>query len=87
MSLGLPTSTTVANEHNVSRAMLSRALRRLVRQAQRLGHAQDVALDQEVPVLVDERGPRHLKQLLVRHDQHLLGAREMLVHRRHQRCV
>ena len=67
--------------------MLSRALRRLVRHAQRRGHAQDVAFDQEVPVRVDERGPRHLKQLLVRHDRHLLGAREMLVHRRHQRCV
>ena len=36
---------------------------------------------------VDERGPRHLKQLFVRNDQHLLGAFEMLFHRRHQRRV
>jgi hypothetical protein len=46
-----------------------------------------MALDQEVPVRVDERGPQHLKPLLVRHDQLLLGARDVLFHRRHQRRV
>ena len=82
-----PSRSRVAHEHHVPRALLSRALRRLVRHAQRRGHAQDVALDQEAPMRVDERGPRHLRQLLVRHDQHLLGAREVLFHRRHQRHV
>jgi hypothetical protein len=65
----------------VPRALVPKVLRRLVRNAQRRGHAQDVAFDQEVPMRVDERGPRHLKQFLVRHDQHLLGAHEMLFHR------
>ena len=69
------------------REILKMGDKRLLRHAQRRGQAQDVALDQEVPVRVDERSPRHLKQLLVRHDQHLLDALQRLLHRSNQPLI
>ena len=54
-------------------------LARHAHHAQRRRDAQHVPLDQVLPCLaVEERGPRHFRQLLVRHNQHLRGALETL---------
>ena len=62
-------------------------LSRLPCHAQRGRHAQDEVLDQVAFLAVHERAPRHLGQLLVWHNQQLLGPRQVLLHRRYQRPV